>query len=174
MMMQQLILVSSDAACAARVAQTVLHALPVRAVGFRMLPYQVAGQTRGELLHFFAGSDPLENDVPCTLRLSRAVTLELPEVWTQLAAPALKRCLPRHAPILLDRLTEAALDCPAFAQALEAALMGESPVLALTSPALLPRLAQLAPKADLLSFSCDNTAEEELACTLAQEITLRL
>lgn len=101
--------------------------LPLRAVGFRMLPYALAGQTRGELLHFLGAQDPMENDVPCTLRLGRQRTVSIPEVWEELAAPTLRRCIPRHAPILLDRLTEAALDCPAFARTLRDCFQGESP-----------------------------------------------
>ena len=88
--MQQLLLFSTHGAKASVLAQSVIRALPLRAVGFRMLPYALAGQTRGELLHFLGAQDPMENDVPCTLRLGRQRTVSIPEVWEELAAPTLR------------------------------------------------------------------------------------
>lgn len=96
-MKQMLLLYESEKAASALV-QSVIHALPMRTVGFRLLPYAIAGQPRGELIHFLASDDPVQNDVPCTLRLSRKKTVSIDPVWAELAAPALLRCLPRRAP----------------------------------------------------------------------------
>lgn len=172
--MQQLLLFSTHGAKASVLAQSVIRALPLRAVGFRMLPYALAGQTRGELLHFLGAQDPMENDVPCTLRLGRQRTVSIPEVWEELAAPTLRRCIPRHAPILLDRLTEAALDCPAFARTLCDCFQGESPVLALADEALAPRLTALLEGMPPLALHWDGADQEALFAQLVEEITLRL
>ncbi len=97
---QMLLLYESEKAASALV-QSVIHALPMRTVGFRLLPYAIAGSP--------GAIDPLS-----CLRRSRAERRALhpapePEkivsidaVWAELAAPALLRCLPRRAPILLD------------------------------------------------------------------------
>lgn len=172
--MQQLLLFSTHGTKASALAQSVIRALPLRAVGFRMLPYALAGQTRGELLHFLGAQDPMENDVPCTLRLGRQRTVSIPEVWEELAAPTLRRCIPRHAPILLDRLTEAALDCPAFARTLWDCFQGESPVLALADEALAPRLTALLEGMSPLALHWDGADQEALFAQLVEEITLRL
>lgn len=172
--MQQMILYSTNPKAASELAQSVMHALPLRAVGFRTLPYALAGQVRGELLHFLGAQDPMENDVPCTLRLGRERIVSIPEVWEELAAPTLRRCVPRHAPILLDRLTESALDCPAFARILADCFHGESPVLALADEALAPRLAALLEDASPLALHWDGKEREELFAHLVTEISLRL
>ena len=150
--MQQLLLFSTHGAKASVLAQSVIRALPLRAVGFRMLPY----------------------DVPCTLRLGRQRTVSIPEVWEELAAPTLRRCIPRHAPILLDRLTEAALDCPAFARTLWDCFQGESPVLALADESLAPRLTALLEGMSPLALHWDGADQEALFAQLVEEITLRL
>lgn len=129
--MQQILLFSTHGAKASVLGAKRDPCPAPAAVGFRWLPYALAGPDPGELLHFLGAQDPMENDVPCTLRLGRQRTVSIPEVWEELAAPTLRRCIPRHAPILLDRLTEAALDCPAFARTLWDCFQGESPVLAL-------------------------------------------
>lgn len=172
--MQQILLFTSNLKAASALAQSVAHALPLRAVGFRMLPYSLAGYTRGELLHFLGAQDPVENDVPCTLRLGRERTVSIPEVWEELAAPTLRRCIPRHAPILLDRLTEAALDCPAFARTLWDCFQGESPVLALADESLAPRLTALLEGMSPLALHWDGADQEALFAQLVEEITLRL
>ena len=172
--MQQILLFTDDAGPASALAQSVIHALPLRAVGFRMLPFSLAGANRGELLHFLGAQDPMENDVPCTLRLGRQRTVSIPEVWEELAAPTLRRCIPRHAPILLDRLTEAALDCPAFARTLWDCFQGESPVLALADESLAPRLTALLEGMSPLALHWDGADQEALFAQLVEEITLRL
>ena len=116
----------------------------------------------------------MENDVPCTLRLGRQRTVSIPEVWEELAAPTLRRCIPRHAPILLDRLTEAALDCPAFARTLWDCFQGESPVLALADESLAPRLTALLEGMSPLALHWDGADQEALFAQLVEEITLRL
>lgn len=172
--MQQILLFSASCGEASSLAQSVIYALPLRAVGFRMLPYALAGQNRGELLHFLGAQDPMENDVPCTLCLGRQRTLAIPQVWEELAAPTLRRCIPRHAPILLDRLTEAALDCPAFVRVLEDCFRGDSPVLALAHQALAPRLTALLEPMSPLTLHWDGTNREHLFAQLVEEISLRL
>lgn len=172
--MQQLLLLSPTGVEASALAQRVTHALPIRAVGYRLLPYSLAGQPRGEMLHLLATPDPLANDVPCTLRLSRARMLDIPEVWSELAAPALRRCLPRHAPILMDRLTGAALNSAAFGQAAADCFQGGSPVLALAQEGLLPRILPLMGDAAPLIFHWNAAQEQTLAEQLLAELALRL
>lgn len=171
---QQILLFTSNLKAASALAQSVAHALPLRAVGFRMLPYALAGYTRGELLHFLGAQDPMENDVPCTLRLGRERTVSIPEVWEELAAPTLRRCIPRHAPILMDRLTEAALDCPAFARVLGDCFHGDSPVLALAEESLAPRLDALLGDAAPCVLHWDGSGRERMFAHLVEEISLRL
>ncbi len=172
--MQQLLLLSPTGAEASSLAQRVTHALPIRAVGYRLLPYTLAGQPRGEMLHLLATPDPVANDVPCTLRLDRTRILDIPDVWTELAAPALRRCLPRHAPILMDRLTDAALSSAAFSQAAAACFQGECPVLALAPEQLFPRILPLLGDAAPLIFHWDATQEQSLSEQLLEELALRL
>ena len=95
-------------------------------------------------------------------------------MWEELAAPTLRRCIPRHAPILLDRLTEAALDCPAFARTLWDCFQGESPVLALADESLAPRLTALLEGMSPLALHWDGADQEALFAQLVEEITLRL
>ncbi len=172
--MQQILLFTDDAGPASALAQSVIHALPLRAVGFRMLPFSLAGTNRGEFLHFLGAQDPMENDVPCALRLSRQRVVSIPEVWEELAAPMLRRCIPRHAPILLDRLTAPALDCPAFARALSECFHGDSPVLALAPEELAPRLAPLLADAAPQEIHWDGRGRERMFAQLMEEISLRL
>ena len=89
--MEQMLLLYESEKAASALAQSVIHALPMRTVGFRLLPYAIAGQPRGELIHFLASDDPVQNDVPCTLRLSREKIVSIDAVWAELAAPALLR-----------------------------------------------------------------------------------
>ena len=86
--MEQMLLLYESEKAASALAQSVIHALPMRTVGFRLLPYAIAGQPRGELIHCLASDDPVQNDVPCTLRLSREKIVSIDAVWAELAAPA--------------------------------------------------------------------------------------
>lgn len=172
--MEQMLLLYESEGAASALVQSVIHALPMRAVGFRLLPYAIAGQPRGELIHFLASDDPVQNDVPCTLRLSREKTVSIDAVWAELAAPTLLRCLPRRAPILLDRLTAPALTVPAFAEAVKRCFAGESPVLALAPQSLSDTLSELLRDAPPVTFSCTEENAQELVRTLTNEINLRL
>lgn len=172
--MEQMLLLYESEKAASALVQSVIHALPMRTVGFRLLPYAIAGQPRGELIHFLASDDPVQNDVPCTLRLSREKIVSIDAVWAELAAPALLRCLPRRAPILLDHLTAPALAVPAFAGAVKRCFAGESPVLALAPQSLSDTLSELLHDAPPMVFSCTDENAQELVRTLTNEISLRL
>ena len=74
----------------------------------------------------------------------------------------------------LDRLTEAALDCPAFARTLWDCFQGESPVLALADESLAPRLTALLEGMSPLALHWDGADQEALFAQLVEEITLRL
>ena len=92
----------------------------------------------------------------------------------ELAAPALLRCLPRRAPILLDHLTAPALSVPTFAEAVKRCFTGESPVLALAPQSLSDTLSELLHDAPPMVFSCTDENAQELVRTLTHEISLRL
>ena len=69
--MQQLLLFSTHGAKASALAQSVIRALPLRAVGFRMLPYALAA-------HLLAGED---SDL--SLWFQRQYALQLAELQAQ-------------------------------------------------------------------------------------------
>ncbi len=117
---------------ASRAAEQLFTAARVRPAGFRLLPLTTLnGQTRprdrGELLHLLMQPPvPMENDVPCFVRLSEGRRVLVREVLEEIAAPALALCAQVRSPLLLDGVSGEMLACPAFRQAVLACVCTDS------------------------------------------------
>ena len=97
--MQQLYLTGTHAAA---MAEKLFTALNVRPAGYQLTPFTVGGGIRGEALHLLTPPcAPMDNDVPCRIRLTPAHTQVLTWTLSELAAPALTSALAVHAPMLL-------------------------------------------------------------------------
>lgn len=126
--MQQLYLTGDYATV---VADRLFNALNVRPAGYRLLPVEAGGATRGEALHLLLPpAAPLHNDVPCRIRLTPAHTQVLTWTLSELAAPALTSALAVHAPMLLGGLYADMLDTAAFRTAVTQCLQSPRPVIA--------------------------------------------
>lgn len=124
--MQQLYLTGRHAG---ELADQLFTALNVRPAGYRLVPFSVAGGMRGEVLHLLLPPiAPMDNDVPCRVRLRSGDWTIIPRVLDEIAAPTLRQASAAHTPILLGGLTAQMLTCAAFRQAIVALLTGTQPV----------------------------------------------
>lgn len=125
--MQQLYLTGPHAP---EIADRLFTALNVRPAGYRLLPFSVGGALRGEALRLLLPpAAPMDNDVPCRIRLRSGDWTVVPRVLDEIAAPNLRRALTVRTPILLSGLTAQMLTCTAFREAVVACLTGEQPVI---------------------------------------------
>lgn len=125
--MQQLYLTGPHAS---QIADQLFTALNVRPAGYRLLPFSVGGAVRGEALHLLLPpAAPMDNDVPCRIRLRSGDWAIVPRVLDEIAAPNLLRAITVHTPILLDGLTARMLTCAAFREAVVACLCSPRPVI---------------------------------------------
>lgn len=117
---------------ASQAAERLFTAARVRPAGFRLLPLTTLnGQTRphdrGELLHLLMQPPaPMENDVPCVLRLSAQRRVLVRETLEEIAAPALTMCAQVRSPLLLDGISGEMLTCPAFREAVRSCVRLDS------------------------------------------------
>lgn len=125
--MQQLYLTGIHAS---DLADRLLDALNIRPSGYRLTPFTVGGGIRGEALHLLLPpAAPMDNDVPCRIRLREKDWAVVPRVLEEIAAPNLLRTLNAHTPILLSGLDARMLTCAAFREAVVTLLSASQPVI---------------------------------------------
>lgn len=146
--MQQLYLTGDYAPA---LADSLITALNLRPAGYRLVPFTIGGGVRGEAMHLLMPpAAPMDNDVPCRIRLRTGDWAVVPRVLDEIAAPNLERAVTLHMPILLGGLTAQMLTCSAFRESVVTLLMSERPVIVAASDdaeellrALTPEDAQL-------------------------------
>ena len=112
------------------IADRLFAAMNIQPAGYRLLPFTVGGAIRGEALHLLLPpAAPMDNDVPCRIRLRSGDWTVAPRVLDEIAAPNLLRALAAHTPILLGGLTAGMLTCAAFREAVVALLLSPRPVI---------------------------------------------
>lgn len=159
--MQQLYLTGSHAS---ELADRLFTALNVRPAGYRLLPFCVSGALRGEALHLLTPpTAPMDNDVPCRVRLRSGDWAVVPRVLDEIAAPNLMQAAAVHTPILLDGLTAQMLTCTAFREAVVAALMSPHPVIAAVSGDAAEHLRALTPEENQLWMPVPEDEEGRIA-----------
>lgn len=172
--MQQLYLTGS---CAAEIADRLFTALNVRPSGYRLTPFTVGGGVRGEALRLLTPPcAPMDNDVPCRIRLRTGDWTIVPRVLDEIAAPTLLQALTVQAPILLGGLTGQMLTCARFREAVVTCLKSDRPVIVAASLDAEELLRALTDEADQLWMPVPETAEDRDALLeeLIAEAAMRL
>lgn len=172
--MQQLYLTGEHAPA---LADSLITALNLRPAGYRLTPFTVGGGVRGEALHLLMPpAAPMDNDVPCRIRLRTGDWAVVPRVLDEIAAPNLKRAVTLHTPILLCGLTAQMLTCAAFREAVVALLMSERPVIVAASDDAEELLRALTPESNQLWAPVPASAEGRAALLeeLVAEAAMRL
>lgn len=172
--MQQLYLTGPHAA---EIADRLFNALNVRPSGYQLIPFSVSGGIRGEALHLLTPPcAPMDNDVPCRVRLRTGDWTIIPRVLDEIAAPTLLQARTLHAPILLGGITGTMLTCRGFREAVVACLKSERPVIVAASDDAEAILRALTDEADQLWMPVPESAEGRAALLeeLIPEATLRL
>lgn len=172
--MQQLYLTGSHAA---ELADRLFTALNIRPAGYQLLPFTVGGGLRGEAMHLLLPpAAPMDNDVPCRIRLRAGDWCIVPRTLDEIAAPNLTRAFTVHKPILLGGLTAQMLTCSAFREAVVTLLTSPRPVIAACEEAAREHLSALTPADTQLWVPVPESAEERAALLeeLVTEAALRL
>ena len=172
--MQQLYLSGERAP---ELAQRLISALNLRPAGYQLEPFTVGGGLRGEALRLLTPpAAPMDNDVPCRIRLRSGDWCVVPRVLEEIAAPNLMRAVPLHTPILLGSVTAQMLTCAAFRKAVVSVLSSERLVIAAVSDDAEELLRALTPEKAQMWFPVPEFAEARalLLQELAAEVTLRL
>lgn len=172
--MQQLYLTGDHAP---ELAQRLISALNLRPAGYQLTPFTVGGGLRGEALHLLTSpAAPMDNDVPCRIRLRTGDWAVVPRVLDEIAAPNLLRAAALHTPILLGSITAQMLTCSAFREAVVQVLSSERLVIAAVSDDAEEHLRALTPAESQVWFPVPESAEGRalLLQELAAEVTLRL
>ena len=172
--MQQLYLTGTHAAA---LADRLFTALDIRPAGYRLLPFSLGDSLRGEALHLLLPpAAPMDNDVPCRIRLHGDDWCIVPRVLEEIAAPNLTRTLTVHKPILLGGLTAQMLTCSAFREAVVTLLTSERPVIVAAEDNAAEHLRALTPAETQLWLSVPDEAEAQstLLEHLVAEAALRL
>lgn len=171
--MQQLYLTGPHAS---ELADRLFTALNVRPAGYRLQPFSVGGGVRGEALHLLLPpAAPMDNDVPCRIRLRGDDWAVVPRVLDEIAAPNLLRAMAARTPILLQGMTARMLTCTAFREAVVALLTSERPVVVAADDDAEELLRALTPAEDQLWTPVPQTREgrEELLEHLVAEAAMR-
>lgn len=172
--MQQLYLTGPHAS---EIADRLFTALNVRPAGYRLLPFSVNGGLRGEALHLLLPpAAPMDNDVPCRIRLRSGDWTIIPRVLDEIAAPNLLRALAVHTPILLQGMTAQMLTCAAFREAVVTLLTSPRPVVVAADDDAEELLRALTPAESQLWMPVPQTAQgrEALLESLITEASMRL
>ena len=172
--MQQLYLTGPHAT---DLADRLFTALARRPAGYRLLPFTVGGAIRGEALHLLLPpAAPMDNDVPCRIRLRNGDWAVVPRVLDEIAAPNLLRALAVHTPILLGGLTAQMLTCTAFREAVVTLLTSPRPVIVAAEDDAEELLRALTPAESQLWMPVPQTesGRSELLETLVAEASMRL
>lgn len=166
--MEHLFLTGTDAAA---LAQQLLHALNVPFSGYCLKPFSIAGQTRGEALHFLLPcAPPRLNDVPCRIRMTQGQWLLLPQVMEEIAAPGLYSALSMPTPMLVSSIHADMLRCAAFCDALMQVQAREQLAIFVVEEDAVEAVQQLLPPKRQRWFDLRDTTLD----TLVEAATLRL
>lgn len=172
--MQQLYLTGNHAS---DLADRLIDALNVRPAGYRLTPFTVGGSVRGETLHLLLPpAAPMDNDVPCRIRLREGDWTIVSRALEEIAAPNLLKTLNAHTPILLGGLDAQMLTCSAFRKAVVALLMSPRPVIVACADDAEETLRALTPAETQLWSPVPETAQgrELLLEELISEASMRL
>ena len=172
--MQQLYLTGDHAP---ELVQRLMSALNLRPAGYQLIPFSVGGGLRGETLHLLTPpAAPMDNDVPCRIRLRTGDWTVVPRVLDEIAAPNLVRTIKLHTPLLLCGLTAQMLTCTAFREAVVHLLTSERLVIAAVSDDAEEHLRALTPAESQMWFPVPESSDARalLLHELAAEVTLRL
>lgn len=172
--MQQLYLTGPQAC---ELADRLFTALNVRPAGYRLLPFSVGGGLRGDALHLLLPpAAPMDNDVPCRIRLQGDDWTVVPRVLDEIAAPNLLRTITIHTPVLLAGLTAQMLTCTAFREAVVAVLTSPLPVIVAADEDAEELLRALTPAESQLWMPVPPTQEgrDALLESLVAEAAMRL
>lgn len=152
-------------------AQRLLSALNVPFSGYCLKPFSIAGQVRGEALHFLLPSAPPRlNDVPCRIRLTEKQWMLLPQVMEEIAAPGLCSALSVPTPMLVCSIDDEMLRCPAFCDALMQVQAREQLAIFVVETSAVEAVQLLLPPNRQRWFDCTTTTLD----TLVEAATLRL
>lgn len=172
--MQQLYLTGPHAP---QLAEKLFTALNIRPAGYQLLPVSVGGGLRAEALHLLVPpAAPMENDVPCRIRLRPGDWTVVPRVLDEIAAPNLRRLLDLRRPILLSGLTAQMLTCTAFREAVVTVLLSPLPVIVAAEDDAEELLRALTPEETQLWMPVPDSAEGRSALLeeLIAEAAMRL
>ena len=172
--MQQLYLTGPHAP---DIADRLFDALNIRPSGYRLIPFSIGGGLRGDALHLLTPPcAPMDNDVPCRIRLRTGDWTIVPRVLDEIAAPTLLQALTVHAPILLGGVTGQMLTCTRFREAVVQCLKSDRPVIVAASADAEDILRALTLEADQLWRTVPETAEDRAALLeeLYSEAALRI
>ena len=172
--MQQLYLTGIHAS---DLADRLFNALNVRPAGYRLTAFTVGGGVRGEALHLLLPpSAPMDNDVPCRIRLRDGDWTIVPRVLEEIAAPNLLKALNAHTPLLLGGLDARMLTCTAFREAVVTLLTSPRPVIVACADDAEETLRALTPADSQLWAPVPQSAEGRAALLeeLVAEAAMRL
>lgn len=151
-------------------------ALNVRPAGYRLIPFTLGAAVRGEALHLLMPpAAPMDNDVPCRIRLRDGDWTIVPRVLDEIAAPNLLRTIRVHTPVLLCGLTAQMLTCTAFREAVVSVLLGAHLVIVAASSDAEETLRALTPAEKQLWMPVPESAEgrAQLLEELVAEASMR-
>ena len=171
--MQQLYLTGNHAP---ELADRLFTALNIRPAGYRLVPFSIGGGLRGEVLHLLLPpAAPMDNDVPCLIRLHGNDWTIVPRVLDEIAAPNLLRTPAAHTPILLGGINAQMLTCSAFRKAVVTLLVSSRPVIVAAQDDAEEHLRALTPAETQLWMPVPLTEEGRSALleTLVAEASLR-
>lgn len=171
--MQQLYLTG---AYAGDIADRLFTAMNVRPAGYRLIPFSVGGGLRGEALHLLLPpAVPMDNDVPCRIRLRSGDWTVVPRVLNEIAAPNLSKLPSIHTPVLLCGLTAQMLTCSVFREAVVQVLLSPLPVIVAADEDAEELLRALTPAENQLWMPVPATedARNELLEALVAEAAMR-
>lgn len=172
--MQQLYLTGNHAPA---LADRLITALNLRPAGYRLQPFTVSGSVRGEALHLLLPpAAPMDNDVPCRIRLREGDWAVVPRVLEEIAAPNLAKAVTAHMPILLSGLDARMLTCAAFREAVVSLLVSPRPVIVACAEDAEELLRALTPAQSQLWFPVPESADARavLLEELVAEAAMRL
>ncbi|MBQ8554742.1 MAG: hypothetical protein IJ438_02605 [Clostridia bacterium] len=151
------------------VAARLFTALNVRPAGYRLLPFEVGGETRGEALHLLLPpSAPLYNDVPCRIRTAEGAASVVTKTLEDVAAPSLLAALNVHTPMLLCGMTADMLRCKAFREAVQQCLLSPRPVVVVADKSAQNTLRKLTPAEKQLWIDVDGRQDAALEALLSE------
>lgn len=172
--MQQLYLSGTHAA---KLADQLFTALNMTPAGYLLLPLNFGSGIRGEALHLLLPpAAPMDNDVPCRIRLREGDWCVVPRVLDEIAAPNLRRAITVHKPLLLGGITAQMLTCTTFREAVVDVLTSPRPVIVAAEDDAEEHLRALTPADTQLWMPVPDSAQGRAALLeeLIPEAALRM